>query len=174
MNINKFAEEIETSARKRLGETYKTEIRELTKNNSVKRIALSICPSKENLSPNIYLESYYEQYSHGESMEYIVDCLLAQLHNAIKDTGDFKLEIIQNFQPDQIIPTLVNFERNKGILETIPYTPWLDLAVTYRIMIDFDKDTLSSALINQTMLQAWGMKKEEIGISGNTGEFCLL
>ena len=91
MNFEEFTKEIEKEIRKKTG--LKTSICDRIKNNSVKRVGIVIGEGYSNIAPVIYLETYYEYYTHGMEMETVIEDILNFMET---------LKIDREFQPDSI------------------------------------------------------------------------
>lgn len=61
---------------------------------------------------------------------------------------------------DNIILSLVNFERNMEMLKAVPHAGFLDLAVIYRVVIAFNDGGMGTVLVNNGMMEDMGLTKE--------------
>ena len=76
MEINTFAGKVRDAVEKKLGETYKVEVREVQKNNGVILHGLLILTDDRNVIPTLYLEPFWEAYESGTSLAEIVRRLI--------------------------------------------------------------------------------------------------
>lgn len=63
---------------------------------------------------------------------------------------------------DNIFPRLVNLERNQLGLKDVPYIKLGDLAVTYRVKVSGDSNTLSSLAITNALMEKYGVTTGEL------------
>jgi len=59
-----------------MGEGYMVDINHVIKNNSIQLEGLIILKNGEKITPNIYLNSYFENYLEGESIKKIIDKII--------------------------------------------------------------------------------------------------
>ena len=63
---------------------------------------------------------------------------------------------------DRIVYRLVNYEKNKEILEDCPHLRLYDLALTFRWVAHSDDIGISTALVTNQELQVWGISMNEL------------
>lgn len=165
ISFNEFKREVSTSITdsSSLPEGTKVEIRENLINNSVIRSALLIKEPGRRYAPNIYLDSFYSRYLSGEDFQEMLEEIL-QLYELNKNNLQFDLELLTSFDcmRDRIIMRLMNYERNRKLLEDCPYLMWQDLAVTFRWVASQDEEGVSSSLIGCDLMKSWGTSPEEL------------
>lgn len=142
---------------------YVIEIHQVIKNNGVKLDGLVIRKKQEFVSPNIYLNSYFEMYQMGMPINSIME-ELAKQYMAIRKKEEIKIHNILDFNElkNHIIIRLVNYEKNRELLMNSPYKRFLDLAVTFRYMANHTADGLASSLIGNDEFLNWGIDEEEL------------
>lgn len=164
LTYKEFQHKIVESLKSILDENYKIELCNILKNNSVELVAIVIKKEKEYLTPNIYLEGYYEHYLNGRSIEEI-------LNNVIKSHSDFqergKREINKvNFKwpnvRDGIFYRIINRDKNKRLLETVPHILYLDLAITFQYLASNNKDGIGMIRITKDHMQEWGINLRDL------------
>ena len=69
MNYQEFQSNIRHALMLKLGDTVTVSLQEITKNNNTRLSGITIAEKGINISPTIYLNSYYEQYLAGKSLE---------------------------------------------------------------------------------------------------------
>ena len=142
---------------------YTIEIHQIIKNNGIKLDGLIVRKSGEHISPNIYLNSYFEAYQFGKPLTYIMEEIADQYRRLRKDQN-IEIDDLFDFNSvkNQIIIRLVNYERNREQLKNCPYKRFLDLAVTYRYMAKRDDMGLASSLIRYDEFSHWKIDEEEL------------
>ena len=63
---------------------------------------------------------------------------------------------------DRIIYRLVNYKKNEEILEDCPYLKLYDLALTFRWVAHSDDIGISTALVTNQEMEAWGISMNEL------------
>ena len=139
-------------------------VRNVVKNNGVKRKALSFVVKEEKATPTIYLREFYEDYREGRDIddicEEIIDTYkrgLSRFQNEI-DVDDFT-----NYEKvkDQVFLKLVNQEMNQKLLRDVPWREYLDLAVVYYVAVSTDECS-ATVLIHTEHLEHWGITEKEL------------
>ncbi len=139
-------------------------VRNVVKNNGVKRKALSFVVKDEKATPTIYLREFYEDYREGRDIddicEEIIDTYkrgLSRFQNEI-DVDDFT-----NYEKvkDQVFLKLVNQEMNQKLLRDVPWREYLDLAIVYYVAVSTDECS-ATVLIHTEHLEHWGITEKEL------------
>ena len=143
-------------------------IQQVLKNNDVVLDGLSIRNPDSNLSPNIYLNPLYEQYQKGRNLDELVssiaDTYIENIAPLEERAIQMPLDDMFDYEQvkDNIFPRLVNLERNQLGLKDVPYTKLGDLAVTYRVKVSGDSNTLSSLAITNALMEKYGVTTEQL------------
>ena len=163
MTYETFLERIQVMVRQRMGDNVKVCLHTIFKNNDLKREALCIMEEGCNISPTIYLHSYYEEWKRGTSLEEILEWILLEyqtnrcgVYLDVTDLHDF--EKVKR----RITYKLINYERNRQMLQDVPYRRFYDLAVVYLLMIENDFIGSGTAVIHCRQLEAWNVSEEEL------------
>lgn len=139
------------------------EVKELLKNNDVVVTGLIVHLSDCPVTPNLYLESYYESYRQGTCMEEIMeqlrdDYIYAKNHTPIDSCEPFCVDTVR----ERIFLKLVNREKNEGFLQNCPYVPYMDLAITFRYIVVCDGERIGSALVRNQDMEQWNLSLETL------------
>ena len=163
MEYSIFKELILEALKERFGEECQIEYKEVLKNNGVKLDGVIVRQNNCVVSPTVYVNDYYEDFSRGENINNIADIIERLIRdNTIEDEFDADELILFDNVKDRIVFKLINFERNKELLETVPYKKYLDLAIVYYISVKEDIFECASILINNSHLKLWNKTLEEI------------
>jgi hypothetical protein len=158
-----FVSKIIEATKEILGEEYSARISKVTKNNSLEFDTLLLMKEGDKVSPNIYLLPYYEEYKKGADLTYLaykVCDVYRQSKASIILGDDFSYAFDEMKQ--NIIYRLVNYDKNKGLLEKIPHMKFLDLAITFCCLVHNDKDGIGTILITNEHLKSWGASIQEL------------
>ena len=163
MEYSIFKELILEALKERFGEECQIEYKEVLKNNGVKLDGVIVRQNNCVVSPTVYVNDYYEDFSDGENINDIADIIERLIRdNTIEDEFDADELILFDNVKDRIVFKLINFERNKELLNTVPYKKYLDLAIVYYISVKEDIFECASILINNSHLKLWNKTLEEI------------
>ena len=142
---------------------YEVDIHKVIKNNGIELDGLTIRKKGEQVSPNIYLNSYFESYQMGKPIAAIMEEIVYQYRKA-KEENMLTIADVMNFSAvkNRIIIRLVNYEKNKEQLRKCPHKKFLNLAVTFRYIANKDQLGIASSLISNVEFQAWNVELEEL------------
>lgn len=133
------------------------------KNNGVSLTGLMILLKGENIAPNIYMEYYYNLYVDGTPMDEILSMIAAEYEKVRSRMDSCKSSEFNLYDmKDNIYMVLVNYERNKELLNDCPYIPFLDLAIVFRYKVSEDEGCISSGLVRKSEQEFWGLTIDEL------------
>lgn len=135
--------------------------KEVTKNNGRLLTALIINEGK-NVTPTIYLNTYYEA---DMSVEDACDAIEKVYDkNKIDDDMDFGWVMDFDKVSSKIVFTLINAERNASLLAMTPHINYLDLAYIFKIMVKdmADNDGTATITVTNNIAESWGKSAEEL------------
>lgn len=154
----------------------KVEVQEMVKNNGVIKLGMAIQEQGKSVRPLIYLEPYLRSLNEGNTMEETAQSIYA-VHR--KCCGQepavvnrfFQVELIK----DRIIYQLINLEKNREILETIPHRViGKDLAVVFAVLWEKDDAGMMTTKIKWEHVRYWQMEEEELWELANKNTPVLL
>ena len=146
------------------------EYNEVTKNNGLRLQGIMI-KNDIGLSPVIYINDFYDDYSAGMDMEDIKAHLYKMLDGVVdgmaKQNAYFNLtENLTNldFCRNIIYMKLINADMNKHITapdSDIPYVRYDDLGLISIFQISMEKyNRMNSVMVNKSLLNTWGINEE--------------
>ena len=144
-------------------ETSQVEISVVKKNNGVSKAGLSIREDEHDVSPLLYLDDYYIHYQNSELLENIIRNIRADYDKKVQMAA-VKIPNLQEFENihGRVIYRLVNYEKNKEILEGCPHIRLYDLAVTFRWVARIDDVGVSTSLITNKQVKEWGVSVNDL------------
>ena len=137
----------------------------VTKNNGVTLDAVSIREKDSFVSPNIYINGYYDQYMSTDDVS--ISAIAKKIHNTFMEGNQYKNLDINDFLDFEkarkgIVYKLINYEMNKERLKDMPYVRYLDLAVVFYYIFTDDTEDMASVQITTDHIERWGTTLEEI------------
>lgn len=163
MNYEEFVGSVTGFLRETLPCNTELSLIPLEKNNGVILDGLSVRREGERAAPAVYLESYYQEYLSGSSLEQIQETIL----ECCEDNG-FLEEFDGDFFMDyrKVRPTvvykLIHYEKNKKLLEGIPYVPFLNLAVVFYCLLSDTPVGNATVLIHNSHIEYWHITCAEL------------
>lgn len=167
MDFKEFVKEVADKIKEFLPDAFieaEVKINEVTKNNGVKLTGLTIRNEGSNISPTIYMESFYEKYAdQGVDINSILqEIARVRIDHDVKH--DFDATSITDFAKvrDHIVCKLVNRELNADYLKDRPYTPAEDLAVVYLIDLGKDRGGYMTTAVTDKLMEEYGITAAEL------------
>lgn len=166
MNFDEFKAYVQEHIKEFLPEKYadaSVTIQNVTKNNDTVLSGLLIRNEDNNITPNIYLENFFNQLQNGRDMDDILQTI-ADTRVEHEMENSFDVSRLTDFDQvkDHIIPKLINSEMNADYLSDKPYTMVNDLAVAYAIDLGGDANGHMSAPITNSLMEQYGTSIEEL------------
>ena len=157
-----FLELLMQGLKERLGEEYNIQLNSILKNNSIHMDGIVIRKGEERITPNIYVEEFYEDYENEVPIEDIIDRITYIYFEKIGEQSEFHLEFTYDKMKEHIMYRLVNYEKNKELLKSSPFIKILDLAVTFHCMVQETEDSIGTIRITNEYLNLWGITTKEL------------
>lgn len=163
MEYREFEEIVIRRIKELTNESAEVTLHSVSKNNGIRLNGVVILRENEKISPTVYLEPFFEEYEEGGDMEDIVSRII-RLCNEQRDGFDFDVEDFRNIDKtrEKIFYKLVNYEKNKELLLTVPYRRVLDLAIVYYVIVSCNELGSGSILIKNEHLEFWNISEEEL------------
>ncbi len=166
MQFNEFKNEIVAKIREYLPETFKdAEVSlQVVHKNNLELTGIVIRSIESNISPTIYLDSFYSQYESGEGMSEILQKIAeVRVNHELED--NFDVECITNWERcrERIIPRIVGIEGNEALLKERVHKIIADLAITYCILLEESySDGAMTVSVTKQLMNNWGLMVEEL------------
>lgn len=163
MGINSFVKKVQDGLIKKLGDSYRIEVKEVRKNNGVILHGLLILSGEGNVVPTIYLETFYAAYEDGVSLSGIVDRVL-EIYQEETPRGSIDMDFFRDFQKvrDRICYRLIRRQDNEPLLEDLPYVDFLDLAICFYYAYSDSRLGEGAILIHNSHMQLWNVKVQDL------------
>jgi hypothetical protein len=159
-----FKNEIKEAIQKQLGNNFEILIQEIAKVNVVLD-GLTILNKEEKIavSPQIYLNEYYKKYDLGYSISKLAAEII-EVYKINHGRHSFKVEELMNWDnvKEKVVCRLINFEKNKKLLEEVPYIKFIDLAIVFYVIIDMKTDIMASFTVTNHQLSMWNVMFDEM------------
>lgn len=163
MEINEFARKICEAVKKELGDSYRTELKEVRKNNGVLLHGLVIMPQGRNVAPTIYLETFYAAYEDGVTFGEVLGRLL-EIFREETPGENIDMEFFKFYEKvkGRICFRLINRRRNGELLQSIPYVEFLDLAICFYYACSGGMLGEGSILIHNSHMERWHVNTRDL------------
>lgn len=161
MGIKEFAVKVQKAVKYIVGEECQVNIQEVRKNNNIMLQGLVIHSREHNVSPTIYLDSFWEAYEEGVPFAVIMERILS-IYDKDTPKKNIDMSFFKDFEKvkDRICYRLVSAEANKELLCDVPYVPYLDLAICFYYAYQGEELGAGSILIHNSHMEMWKTDKE--------------
>ena len=161
MNFKEFTEEIKIALKEKLNRDDICIYSETAlKNNHTLLPGLLIEAAGSNIMYTIPLKEYYEELKEGVSIQKIA----AEMAHFYQSIDSYEIAQLGNFDQlrEKVIYRIVNREKNQVFLRSVPYMPYLDLAITFHVLIDNNASGCAALTISNRHLKYWGIDSSEL------------
>lgn len=163
MDKNNFLNQLETELEKIMGKEVGIRVQKVRKNNGVIYTGLVLQNLDVNIAPTIYVDDFYEKYQEGEGIHTLAEQIV-QVYEKGKPKDSVDMDFFVDFMKvkDRIAFRLVHKEKNKELLEDIPYIDFLDLAICFYYAFYNEELGDGMILIHNSHMEMWKTNKEEL------------
>ena len=163
MNYQNFKQHILAELQTELGSDVKVTIQDIIKNNDTHLDGLTFLSPKQNLSPTIYLNYYFRQYEKGRSLSDIKQDILS-VYRENCPSGRIDISFFTDYDKikSRIIFKLINYERNKELLQKVPHYRFLDLAIVFSCLVESTPTGNATILIHEHHLDFWNITRDDL------------
>lgn len=179
MNYSEFVQTVADYFSQTLGDGYTVSINEIVKNNNVQYNGLILRKNGQTITPNIYLNNFYERYIEQDDFEGILQEIWLTYENARNHVQpeNFDFELDWEKQKEKVVYHLVNYEKNKEKLELVPHFRFLDLAVTFDCVLQAKEESIFMLPITNDILECWEIDRKTLlqqAVSNTPSQFPLV
>lgn len=121
-----------------------------------------ILSEEEKISPNFYLQMLYEEYLSGMDIGSIAEQIEELYYEALKDGNHMELDMSYENCAKKVVFRLVSYQQNHELLKNVPFIPFLDMAVTFHILLRSDENGIGSVRITNQLLESWRIDTEKL------------
>ncbi len=139
-------------------------IQPVTRNNGCKLDGLIIMEGGRNIAPTIYLDPFFEEYQSGECFSVLYDKIISA-YRQNRPENDINVRCFTDYEiaKERIAFKLIHRQRNEELLKKIPFIPYLDLAIVFYCLIEFQSEpTSGTILIHNSHLDYWHISLQEL------------
>ena len=146
-----------------MGKEVRVSLHRVSKNNGIYLDGLSIQEGDQGIAPTIYLNDFYREFQEGSGLPQIAE-QVSELYEKSKIKGKIDTSFYMNFENirEHVACKLISFERNRELLEKVPYVRYLDLAVVFYYLMEHEELGEGTILIYGSHLEMWKVTEEEL------------
>lgn len=158
MDIMQFAEKVKDRIIGNIDGVTDISIRPTLKNNSVTLISLVFVDEKSNITPQIHLNPFYEQYEDNGDLDVVSEQII-EIYQASRFKSPIDFSFFRDWEQIKSLVAfkVINTAKNKELLAQIPHQEVMDLSMVFYITL---KE--GTILIYNSHLDLWGIGLEEL------------
>jgi len=163
MNFQEFLETIMDKIKEYMAEDQYAEIQQIRKNNDVVLHGLTIHSKQCNISPTIYMESFYKLYQRGAAIDQVMEKIYSLYQESLPKTS-INMDFFKDFDKvkDRIVYKLIHADRNQELLQDIPHIPFWDLAICFSYAFWTEELGDGMILIHNSHIDAWKVNHSQL------------
>lgn len=156
MNYETFKHTILERMQQLLPHDTSLRLQTICKNNGLKLDGLVISNAASNLSPTIFLNYYYDNPSVFPDFDAICRDI-RQTYEQNRSTEYIHADFFTDYEQIRrhIAYRIINYEKNKELLKTVPYVRYLDLAIVFYCLLHLTESGNATILIHKNHLKLW-------------------
>lgn len=164
MELEAFANAVMKEVQKRLGGGYEISVVTSIKNNSTKFTGIMFRQKEKMTSPTVYIDDLYVDYKeNGLSFAEITEEVIDRYEKTAGAVDDVcHLNVDYEKCRTMVVYRLVSRERNQEALKNMPYIPFLDLAITFHLVISVNDHYMQSLKIDKDIQEKWNVSVEQL------------
>ncbi len=138
-------------------------IQQIFHNNTILEDALTILEPELNISPTIYLNSYFQQLEKGIALSTVINEIYSyyQEHHSPHCIDTSFFTCFDNIR-SRIVYKLIHQEKNQELLKEVPWIPYLDLAIVFYCLLSSSPYENASVLIRNEHLAYWDASIDDL------------
>lgn len=162
-SMDNFSERLLKRLKDFYGEEYAIEIREVKRNNDCVKRGLIIKRGNEKTTPTIYIDDFYEKYIEGETL-FDITSEIIEIRNIHNMENDIDVDFMLNYEQvcKKLGIKLINKNRNKEMLSTLPYVEFADMIIVFLVIIEEESIGRGAILIKNEIFDKWNISKERL------------
>ena len=133
------------------------------KNNGLELDGLIISNNRCNVSPTIFLNYYFENQNLFSDLDAICqDILRTYMHNQTSESIDVSFFTNYESVRHHLAYRVINYEKNKELLQTVPHIRYLDLAIVFYCLLKVKATGNATILIHSHHMELWNVSVDQL------------
>lgn len=134
------------------------------KNNDTTRHGIVLKKRDEFISPTVYVDGFYQDFLRKKKTIPEVAQKVLEALEKVKGHAELYQDFSVEFEDcrDKIIYRLISYDRNRNYLETVPYLPFLNLAIVFNVVCNISGHGLETITVTNELLDKWDTSTREL------------
>ena len=166
MEFEKFVENVKETIKDYLPMEYEKAIVDVYPHEKLNEsyLGMTVRNENQNISPTLNLNMFYEQLQAGR---FDLDQIMEQMSEVVQMTPmsvHMGLLTDYDFAKHNLFIRVSDADRNREMLSNVPHTRVENLAITYHVLIESGAGGIASSIVNNDMMNLFGVSKEQLHI----------
>lgn len=163
MTYNEFTNQVIEKLRDSLKGNPSVVTNTVIKNNGVVKTGITIMYPGEEVSPNIYLDDFYDENIDTDKVDEIAESIKDLYYKSLPPKG-MDVEFYFDYEKvrEKLSLKVVNRELNENLLKNVPHYSFLDMKVVVYCKVKNDTIGNGSILVHNEHLSTWNVSKEKL------------
>lgn len=147
----------------KLGREAVVRVGTVEKINGIILDSVSVMENGVNISPALYMNSFYEEYEDGESFDAVFERIW-DIYRRYRKSSCADVSFLYDYSKvrGRIIRRVVCTEKNSHLLESVPHREFLDLSLIYYYFTECREYGSAAVLIKNDLMRMWHVTPEEL------------
>lgn len=158
-----FIDQLQKELSEHFGNSYRVTVTETEKNNGAVRYGVMISDGKTNLSPTVYLEELYRQYTEGKTLCEVMGEVI-RIYEGTKAEKKVDVRFLTDFSRvrDRIVYRLFGYESNRRRFAGVPHIRFLDMVLVCYLILGDETAEDAAVLVTAGLCRLWGIDGETL------------
>ncbi|MCF0129964.1 MAG: hypothetical protein HUJ70_15370 [Pseudobutyrivibrio sp.] len=168
MNFEEFKEQLMEDLKaylpNEIGEGVDVQANSVQKLQNESYEGIVVKKDSQYIGVNMNAEQLYSDLQQGKSYDDVFHYAIDIVQRGFEGTPQVDLTTLMNYEllKDTIMCQVIPVKGNEEMLSTLPHQQMEDIAVVYRFNVGRDDNGIASILINNEMLDRYGVTKEQL------------
>lgn len=134
------------------------------KNNDTTKHGIVMKKRDEFISPTVYVDGFYQDFLRKKKTIPEVATKVLETLEKVKDHAEQYKNFSVEFRDckDKIIYRLISYDRNRKYLQTVPYLPFLNLAIVFNVICNISENGLETITVTNELMEKWNTRTKEL------------
>ena len=163
MEYKEFISAVRDRFLDKLGSQAVVRIGTVEKINGIILDSVSVMENGVNISPALYMNSFFEEYEDGESFDEVFERIW-NIYCRYRKSSCADVSFLHDFSKvrSHIIRRIVCTEKNRHLLQNVPHREFLDLSLIYYCFTECREYGSAAVLIKNDLMRMWQVTPEQL------------
>lgn len=163
MKLQNFTEKTVKALSDYFGPEVEIKTHKVYKNNGILLQGICALEKGKNIAPTVYLNEFFHKYEEGETFGEIIRRIVRFMENN-RVANNLNVDFFLDYEKvrKKLVLRLIHREKNKELLEQVPYLEFKDLAIVCHCVMITEEIGIGSILIHKHHLEAWAVEEETL------------